>query len=111
VSEQEFAQARRGLVAPFDPPVVEDERGRVVWDLRSYDFLDDDDPPGTVSPSLWQQSRLTRIAGLFELAPGLYQLRGFDLANMHVIEGEAGIVVIDPLVSAETAAAALALYR
>jgi linear primary-alkylsulfatase len=108
--ERDFEEARRGLVAPFDPPVVEDERGRTVWDLRSYNFLAGE-PPETANPSLWRQSQLTRIAGLFELAPGLYQLRGFDLSNMHVIEGEEGIVVIDPLISAETATAALALYR
>jgi alkyl sulfatase BDS1-like metallo-beta-lactamase superfamily hydrolase len=110
VSERDVEEASRGLVAPFDPPLVEDARGRVVWDLRSYDFLEGE-PADTAHPNLWQQSRLTRIAGLFELAPGFYQLRGFDLSNMHVIEGDEGIVVIDPLVSAETAAAALALYR
>ncbi len=106
----DFEEARRGLVAPFDPPRVEDEDGRVVWELESYDFLDGE-PPATANPSLWRQSQLCRIAGLFELAPGFYQLRGFDLSNMHVVEGREGIVVIDPLVSAETAAAALALYR
>jgi alkyl sulfatase BDS1-like metallo-beta-lactamase superfamily hydrolase len=110
MSDQDFEEARRGLVAPFDPPLVEDERGRTVWDLRSYDFLDGE-PPQTAHPDLWRQSQLTRIAGLFELASGIYQLRGFDLSNMHVVEGDEGIVVIDPLVSAETAAAALALYR
>jgi linear primary-alkylsulfatase len=110
VSELDAEEARRGLIAPFDPPLVEDEQGRVVWDLRSYDFLEGE-PPGTVHPNLWRQSQLTRIAGLFELVPGFYQLRGFDLSNMHVIEGAEGIVVIDPLISAETAAAALALYR
>jgi len=106
----DFEEARRGLIAPFDPPRVEDEDGRVVWELESYDFLDAEPPP-TANPSLWRQSRLCRIAGLFELAPGFFQLRGFDLSNMHVVEGREGIVVIDPLVSAETAAAALALYR
>lgn len=106
----EFEQARRGLVAPFDPPRVEDENGRVVWELESYDFLDAD-PPASADPNLWRQGQLGRIAGLFEIAPGFYQLRGFDLSNMHVVEGRDGIVVIDPLVSAETAAAALALYR
>jgi alkyl sulfatase BDS1-like metallo-beta-lactamase superfamily hydrolase len=106
----DFEAARRGLVAPFEPARVEDEDGRTVWELESYGFLDGDPPP-TVNPSLWRQSRLCRIAGLFELAPGFYQLRGFDLSNMHVVEGREGIVVIDPLVSAETAAAALALYR
>jgi linear primary-alkylsulfatase len=109
-SRDDFEEARRGLIAPFDPPRVEDADGRVVWELESYDFLDAEAPP-TANPSLWRQSQLCRIAGLFELAPGFFQLRGFDLSNMHVVEGRDGIVVIDPLVSAETAAAALALYR
>jgi linear primary-alkylsulfatase len=106
----DFEAARRGLVASFDPPRIENADGRTVWELESYDFLESD-PPATANPSLWRQARLGRIAGLFELAPGLYQLRGFDLSNMHVVEGDEGIVVIDPLVSTETAAAALALYR
>jgi alkyl sulfatase BDS1-like metallo-beta-lactamase superfamily hydrolase len=107
---EDLADAERGLVARCDPPRIEDADGKVVWDLESYVFLADDCPE-TAHPSLWRQSRLSRIAGLFELAPGFYQLRGFDLSNMHVVEGEQGIVVIDPLISAETAAAALALYR
>ncbi len=108
--EEDFAEARRGLVAAFEPARVLREDGRVAWELESYDFLDGE-APDTAHPSLWRLGRLNRVAGLFELAPGLYQLRGFDLSNMHVVEGEEGIVVIDPLVSAETAAAALALYR
>jgi linear primary-alkylsulfatase len=106
----DFEEARRGLIAPFDPPRVEGEEGRVIWELESYDFLAGDPPP-TANPNLWRQSQLGCIAGLFEIAPGFFQLRGFDLSNMHVVEGREGIVVIDPLVSAETAAAALALYR
>lgn len=108
--DEDFAEAARGLVAAFEPATVKGEKGNVVWDLESYDFLEGDCPE-TAHPSLWRQSRLSRIAGLFELAPGFYQLRGFDLSNMHVVEGEQGIIVIDPLISAETAAAALALYR
>jgi alkyl sulfatase BDS1-like metallo-beta-lactamase superfamily hydrolase len=108
--EEDFAEARRGLVAPFAPATVRNGDGRVVWDLESYGFLEGE-APETVNPSLWRQSRLNRIAGLFEMAPGFYQLRGFDLSNMHVVEGEEGIVVIDPLITAETAAAALAFYR
>ena len=107
---EDLAEAERGLVARFEPPRVENADGRVVWDLDSYAFLDEE-APATAHPSLWRQSRLNRIAGLFEMAPGFYQLRGFDLSNMHVVEGTDGIVVIDPLISAETAAAALALYR
>jgi len=108
--EEDLAEARRGLVASFDPPRVEGEGGRTVWELESYGFLDGEPPP-TAHPGLWRQSQLNRIAGLFEIAPGFYQLRGFDISNMHVVEGEQGIVVIDPLISAESAAAALALYR
>ena len=108
--QDDFADARRGLVAPFEPATVETAEGRTAWELESYGFLDAD-PPDTAHPSLWRQSQLSLPAGLFEMAPGFYQLRGFDLSNMHVIEGEEGIVVVDPLVSAETAAAALALYR
>jgi alkyl sulfatase BDS1-like metallo-beta-lactamase superfamily hydrolase len=110
VEGEDFAEASKGLVAAFEPATVTGESGRVVWDLESYGFLAGE-PPDTAHPSLWRQSRLNRIAGLFEIAPGFYQLRGFDLSNMHVVEGERGIVVIDPLISAETAAAALALYR
>ncbi len=109
-AEIDFEEARRGLVASFEPPVVEGKRQRPAWDLRPYGFLDDE-PPDTAHPGLWRLGRLNRIAGLFELAPGVYQLRGFDISNMHVIEGADGIVVVDPLISAETAAAALSLYR
>ncbi len=109
-SSGDLEEARRGLVAPFEPARVEGEGGRTVWELESYGFLAGDPPP-TVDPNLWLQGRLNTIVGLFELAPGFYQLRGFDLSNMHVVEGREGIVVIDPLISAETAAAALALYR
>ena len=108
--DEDFAEATRGLLARFEPATVTGERGNTVWDLESYDFLEGE-PPDTVHPSLWRQSLLNRVAGLFEIAPGFYQLRGFDLSNMHVVEGEEGIIVIDPLISAETAAAALALYR
>jgi alkyl sulfatase BDS1-like metallo-beta-lactamase superfamily hydrolase len=109
-SDEDFEEAHRGLIAPFEPALIENEDGRTVWELETYDFLKADPPP-TAHPSLWRQGRLSRIAGLFELAPGFYQLRGFDLSNMHVVEGREGIVVIDPLVSTESAAAALALYR
>ena len=86
VLEQE--EARRGLVAAFDPPRIESESGRTVWELESYGFLDREAPPDTAHPSLWRLARLNRIAGLFELAPGFFQLRGFDLSNMHVVEGD-----------------------
>jgi alkyl sulfatase BDS1-like metallo-beta-lactamase superfamily hydrolase len=107
---QDFEDARRGFVGRLDPCVVRDADGRVVWDNESYRFLDGP-APDTVHPSLWRQSQLNAIDGLFEVVPGIYQVRGFDLSNITFVEGETGVLVIDPLISAETAAAALDLYR
>ena len=81
-----------------------------VWDAGSYGFLAGDNP-GTVHPSLWRQSGLVAQAGLYEVTEGILQVRGLDLSNITFVEGERGVVVIDPLISTETAAAALRLYR
>jgi alkyl sulfatase BDS1-like metallo-beta-lactamase superfamily hydrolase len=107
---QDFEDARRGLIGRLEPCVIRDADGRVVWDNDSYAFLDGP-APETVNPSLWRQSQLNAIQGLFEVVPGIYQVRGFDLSNITFVEGKTGVLVIDPLISAETAAAALALYR
>jgi alkyl sulfatase BDS1-like metallo-beta-lactamase superfamily hydrolase len=106
----DFDDARRGLLGRLDPCVIRAADGRVVWDNDSYRFLRGD-APDTVNPSLWRQSKLVAMDGLFEVVPGVYQVRGFDLSNISFIEGTTGVLVIDPLISAETAAAALALYR
>jgi alkyl sulfatase BDS1-like metallo-beta-lactamase superfamily hydrolase len=106
----DFDDARRGFVGRLDPCVIRDADGRVVWDNESYRFLDGP-APATANPSLWRQSQLNSIDGLFEVVPGIYQVRGFDLSNVTFVEGETGVLVIDPLISSETAAAALALYR
>ena len=108
--EQDFDDARRGRVGSLTDPVIQATSGRVAWDAEAYSFLDGECPP-TVNPSLWRQSRLNAIHGLFEVAEGIYQVRGLDLSNMTIVEGERGVLVIDPLISCETAAAALALYR
>ncbi|MGQ1840083.1 alkyl/aryl-sulfatase [Kocuria turfanensis] len=108
--DQDLADAARGFLGAVEPGVVRDAEGRVVWDNDSYAFLAGDAPP-TVHPSLWRQSRLNAMQGLFEVVPGLYQVRGLDLSNISFIEGARGVVVLDPLISAETAAAALGLYR
>jgi alkyl sulfatase BDS1-like metallo-beta-lactamase superfamily hydrolase len=108
--EQDFADARRGFLGALEPAVVRDATGSVVWDNDSYAFLTGD-APTTVNPSLWRQSTLNAVHGLFEVTPGVYQVRGLDLSNVSFVEGERGVVVIDPLISEETAAAALGLYR
>lgn len=107
---QDFEDARRGFLGTAEDAVVRDDDGRGVWDLNAYDFLDQD-CPDTANASLWRQSRLVARHGLFEVVEGIYQVRGFDLSNMTIVEGDRGVLVIDPLISAETAAAALALYR
>lgn len=107
---RDFADADRGFIAKQEPCVITAADGRVVWDNDVYSFLTGD-APASVHPSLWRQSTLVAKQGLYEVVPGIYQIRGFDLSNMTVIEGDTGIIVIDPLVSTEVAAAALALYR
>ena len=107
---QDFADADRGFMARLDPCVVRDGSGRVVWDNDAYAFLAGECPP-TADPSLWRQSRLVAKQGLYEVVPGIHQVRGLDLSNITFVEGERGVIVIDPLISAEVAAAALALYR
>ncbi|MGW3094525.1 alkyl/aryl-sulfatase [Streptomyces sp. NPDC001102] len=108
--EQDFKDARRGFIGTAAQRLIRDAQGRPVWDLEAYGFLAQD-CPDTANPSLWRQSRLCREHGLFEVTEGIYQVRGFDLSNMTLVEGERGVFVIDPLLCAETAAAALALYR
>jgi linear primary-alkylsulfatase len=107
---QDLEDAQRGFVAALEPAIVRDSGDKVVWDNDVYGFLEDDCPP-SAHPSLWRQSRLCATQGLFEVTAGIYQVRGLDLSNMTLVEGNSGVIVIDPLISTETAAAALALYR
>ncbi|MDF1603507.1 alkyl sulfatase dimerization domain-containing protein [Nocardioides sp. YIM 152315] len=106
---QDFEDARRGLIAPIEQPVVAED-GTVLWDNSTYDFLEGE-RPDTVNPSLWRQSQLAAIDGLFEVVPGVYQVRGMDLSNTSIVEGDEGVIIFDTLLSVETGAAALALYR
>jgi len=82
-----------------------------VWDIDEFADLLHGDAPDTVNPSLWRQSKLTAKQGLYEVTAGIYQVRDLDMSNMTLVEGDAGVIVIDPLISAECAAAAIALYR
>ena len=102
--------AARGFIAALSPAVVHAPDGRVVWDNDKYSFLGGE-APDTVNPSLWRQSGLVAKQGLFEVVEGIYQVRGLDLSNITFVEGDTGVIVIDPLISTETAAAALKLYR
>jgi len=109
---EDFADAARGLIATSEGLLIADERGRAVWDMDSYGFVAPEDPsPETVHPSLWRLAQLNNMHGLYEVVPGVYQVRGYDLSNVTFVEGKRGVIVIDPLISTECAAAALALYR
>ncbi len=108
---QDRADAERGFLGSIDHAEIAAANGRVVWSQRPYAFLDDEEAPGTVNPSLWRQARLNRLHGLFQVSPRIFQVRGFDLANITFIEGDSGLIALDALTVAETAAAALALYR
>ncbi|MDM0112066.1 alkyl sulfatase dimerization domain-containing protein [Variovorax sp. J22R133] len=103
--------ATRGFIATWPNAEVRDANGRVVWTLAGYEFLQDEVAAPTVHPGLWEQARRNMHHGLFEVTERIYQVRGFDLANMTIIEGDKGVIIIDPLTCAETAAAALKLYR
>jgi len=106
----DFERARRGFIAAPDAPVT-DAQGRVVWDFGEYGFFKSADAPETVNPSLWRQARLNAEAGLFEVADGIYQVRGFDISIITFVRGETGWVVIDTLTSCETSRAALELVN
>jgi linear primary-alkylsulfatase len=107
---EDFDDARRGRIGSLSDSLIRATDGRVVWDADAYGFLAGECPE-TVNPSLWRQGQLAAIHGLFEVTEGIYQVRGLDLSNMTIVEGDTGVLVIDPLISTECAAAALGLYR
>src|SRR5436305_236381 len=106
----DFDDASRGFLGTLENAAIANAQGRVVWDLEAYGFLSDVEAAPTVDPSLWRQARLNMNHGLFEVVPGVYQVRGFDIANMTLIEGERGVIVVDALTSIEGARAAIELY-
>ncbi|MGY3696776.1 alkyl sulfatase BDS1-like metallo-beta-lactamase superfamily hydrolase [Bradyrhizobium sp. USDA 3240] len=107
---RDFDDAARGFLGTIENARVTSAQGRVVWSLEPYGFLSDEKAPATVDPSLWRQSRLNMHHGLFEVVPGVYQVRGLDIANMTLIEGDKGVIVVDTLTSIEGARAAMELY-
>jgi alkyl sulfatase BDS1-like metallo-beta-lactamase superfamily hydrolase len=105
----DFDLVERGFLAPLPGTVTTDD-GRPVWDSHRFDFVDGD-APDTVNPSLWRQERLSGRGGLFEVVAGIYQVRSLDLSNITFVRGDTGWIVLDPLITAEVAAAALELVN
>lgn len=111
-NRRDYENAKRGLLAQPTATVIRSSSGHVVWDFSQYTFLDGDKRFDTVNPSLKRQAELNNLHGLFQLTDRLYQVRGYDLANMGIIVGDTGYIVIDPLTSTDTSRAALELvYR
>lgn len=113
--QSDFEDAQRGFIATLEADTITGPEavagpGGIVYDFRQFDFLKGD-APDTANPSLWRQSKLNAMAGLYEVVPGIYQVRAFDLATMSFIRGDKGWIVVDPLTANETAAAGLELLR
>ena len=107
--KKDFENAQKGLIAKQDVVTIKNDKGDVVWDLEQYkQYITLNNPaPDSVNPSLWRNAQLNMINGLFEVTDGIYQVRGYDLSNITFIKGNTGWIVFDPLISRETAKAAL----
>jgi alkyl sulfatase BDS1-like metallo-beta-lactamase superfamily hydrolase len=106
----DFEDVRRGFIATLPDAHIDADSGGVSWSMKPYRFLAGESPD-TVNPSLWRMAQLNAVHGLFEVKEGVYQVRGFSLANVTFIEGDTGVIVVDPLQFTEHARAAIALYR
>ena len=106
----EEADARRGFIGTIPDAEIRGAYDQLVWSLADYRFLEEQRAPATAHPALWRHARLNMLHGLFRVTERIYQVRGFDVSNITFIEGDSGLIVIDPLTCKETAAAALDLY-
>ena len=108
----EYDNAVRGLIDAPEVLELTDAEGNVIWSQAAYSFLDDyEQAPDTVNPSLWENTRNNHAYGLFEVCPGIYQVRGYDMANLTVIKGDTGWIVFDCTMCSETAQAAMQLIE
>jgi alkyl sulfatase BDS1-like metallo-beta-lactamase superfamily hydrolase len=107
---QDFEDAKKGFIEELPDLLIKGSDGHNVWDLKSFEFLNGKSAPETVNPSLWRVAQINNINGLFKVTDKVYQIRGFDLSNMTIIEGKSGLIIIDPLVTSETSKAGLDLY-
>jgi alkyl sulfatase BDS1-like metallo-beta-lactamase superfamily hydrolase len=105
----DFDNAKKGFIAKEDGLTIAHLKGGTVWNMPDYDFIDanGENAPGSVNPSLWRQAALNNIHGLFKVTDGVYQIRGYDLSNMSIIESDNGWILVDPLTARETASRAL----
>lgn len=107
--KRDIEDAKRGFIATINPLLIKNDNGKTVVNLENWSFLKDE-APDTVNPSLWRHAQLNNINGLFKVTDRVYQIRGIDISNMTIIEGNSGLIIIDPLVIPESARAGLELY-
>ena len=103
---RDFEEYKKGFIAAPDYRKIMADAGHVAWDMEKFDFVEEQDEFDSIHPSLLRQSKLNMNYGLYEVIPGIYQVRGFDLANITFIKGDTGWIVFDPLTASETARAA-----
>ena len=108
---RDLDEQKKGFLAPMKPLEIPADAGHTAWDMARFQFLDKQDEYDSIHPSLLRQSVLNNNYGLYEVVPGIYQVRGVDLANITFIKGKTGWIVFDVMVSTETARAAWALFQ
>lgn len=108
---RDFDEQAKGLIAKMPDMVIKADAGHDAWDMASFQFLDQAAEFDSIHPSLHRISKLNNNYGLYEVIPGIYQVRGFDLSNISFVRGKTGWIVFDPLVSTETARAAWKLFQ
>lgn len=108
---RDLDEQKKGLIAPMDELQIKADAGHVAWDMKRFQFLDERDDFDSIHPSLLRQSKLNNNYGLYEVIPGIYQVRGFDLSDISFVRGKTGWIVFDPLVTAEPARAAWKLFQ
>ncbi len=109
--KRDFEEAKKGFIAPLKSKIIKSDAGPTAWDIQRYQFLAEGRDFDSIHPSLQRQSELNQITGLYEVIPGIYQVRGLDLANITFVRGETGWIVFDPLTARETARAGLELIN
>jgi alkyl sulfatase BDS1-like metallo-beta-lactamase superfamily hydrolase len=109
-NRQDFDDAMLGFIGTTPDALVTGAGPRPVWSMKPYDFLKQNEVADSVNPSLWRQAQLNAIHGLFKVTERVYQVRGFDISNMTIIEGDTSLIIVDVLLTTETARAALELY-
>jgi alkyl sulfatase BDS1-like metallo-beta-lactamase superfamily hydrolase len=109
--QRDFEEQKRGLIAPMKDLKIMADGGHAAWDMERFQFLDKQDDFDSIHPSLLRQSKLNNNYGLYEVVPGIYQVRGFDLSDISFVRGKMGWIVFDPLVTKETARAAWKLFQ